>query len=381
MSNNVIKIMFTGDFCPVNRIEELALKQNYDAILNDVNTVLYSNDLLVVDLECPLTTTDEARAKSGPHQKADPQCINILQHAGVGLVTMANNHIMDYGSPGVADTLNACRSGHIATVGIGKSPAEAAQPYIFKKANKSIAILNYADDEFIVSPDGRYRCNPINLVSAYYDIKRARNSNNYVIVVIHGGNEFYELPSPRIRRLYRYLIDLGADAVVAHHTHVYSGYEVYNAKPIFYGLGNFIYDWPGERDTSWNKGYLVRLIFSDKLEFELVAIKQNNELPGIFLLNKYELEQFEAHISYLNTIISDDAQLEKMFLDYVESVTPMYNSFIEPYFGDLISALRNRGFFPRLMSRRKRLLLLNIIRCESHRDVLLQMLERSSKTS
>jgi len=70
--------------------------------------------------------------------------------------------------------------------------------------------------------------------------------------------------------------------------------------------------------------------------------------------------------------------LEERFNGHINSVAPMYDAYIEPYFGAFISSLRNRGLFPKLMSRRKRMLLLNIMRCESHREVLLGMLERST---
>ena len=84
-------------------------------------------------------------------------------------------------------------------------------------------------------------CSQIDPVRLFYDIAAAKKRHDYLIAVIHAGNEFYDLPSPRTKNLYRYLIDNGADAVVAHHTHRFSGYEIYKSKPIFYGLGNFIY--------------------------------------------------------------------------------------------------------------------------------------------
>jgi hypothetical protein len=373
----MIKLLFTGDFCPVNRTEKLVLDNDLGSIFNDFNDVFGDNDLIITDMECPLTTAISSRRKTGPHQKAHPECIKILQHAGVGLAAMANNHIMDYGSPGVIDTLKLFKANGISAVGIGKSGQEAAQPYIFKKNGKSIAILNFADDEFITSPDGTYRCNSLNSINAFYDIRSARESNDFVIVIVHGGNEFYEFPSPRNRKLYRYLIDLGADTVITHHTHALSGYEVYNSKPLFYGLGNFIYDWPGKRNTGWNKGYVVRLMISENIDYKMIPLKQSNEKPGIFHLNKSEMAEFETHIQYLNSVISDDAKLEESFNKYITSVTPMYDAYLEPYFGRFISALRNRGLFPKLMSRRKRMLLLNIIRCESHREVVNAVLERS----
>ncbi len=164
--------------------------------------------------------------------------------------------------------------------------------------------------------------------------------------------------------------------VISHHTHAFSGYEIYKSKPIFYGLGNFIYDWPGKVNSPWNKGYVVRLNIAEKTDFDIIPLKQCNEKPGIFHLNSEETGAFHKKIDRLNLIIADDQQLEAEFRKYCNSVFPMYDAFIEPYFGKYFTALRKRGFFPKLMSKRKRLLLLNITRCESHRDVLLRLLKQ-----
>jgi len=205
----------------------------------------------------------------------------------------------------------------------------------------------------------------------------SREEHDFLIVIAHAGNEFYELPSPRTKRLYRSLVDLGADAVVSHHTHAFSGYETYRSKPIFYGLGNFLYDWPGKRNESWNRGYVVRLSMSDRIGFEIIPLKQCDEKAGVFRLNDQEQEAFLKEVERLNGIIADDRQLEASFQAYCEKVFPMYDAFLEPYFGKGITALRKRGFFPRLLSARKRLLYLNLIRCESHREVLLRLLKKN----
>jgi poly-gamma-glutamate synthesis protein (capsule biosynthesis protein) len=233
-----------------------------------------------------------------------------------------------------------------------------------------------ADNEFLTTPDGSYRCNPIDPVHAFQTITQARQSHDFVVVVVHGGNEFYPLPSPRTKQLYRSLVDMGADAVVSHHTHAFSGYECYRSKPIFYGLGNFLYDWPGKRNQGWNRGYVVRLLLSDQINFDLIPLKQNNEAPGIFHLESAEKELFQNDLERLNGIIADDAQLEAKFVEYCASVFPMYDAFLEPYFGKYITAMRKRGWFPKFLSRRKRLLYLNLVRCESHREVLLRLLKK-----
>lgn len=374
MTTDPIKILITGDFCPHNRIEELALQGDFNAIFNGFIDVFKGNDLNITDLECPLTNSASARLKTGPHQKAHPDCIKILKYADINLAAMSNNHMMDYGTEGAIDTLKRCTENNIATVGIGKTRYDAGKPFSIKIKNKVIAVLNFADHEFLSSPDGTFNCNPLNSVQCFYDIESAKRNHDYIIAIIHAGNEFYELPSPRTKQLYRFLIDIGADLVISHHTHAFSGFEVYNSKPIFYGLGNFIYDSPEKTNTRWNKGYVVRLKISDKTEFEIVPLKQCDGAPGVFHLNAAETEAFNTEINRLNLIIKDDQLLESEFQKYCEKVLPMYDAFIEPHFGKYITALRKRGFFPKLMSRKKRLLLLNLTRCESHRDVLIRML-------
>ncbi len=376
INTDPIKILLTGDFCPHNRIEKLALKEDFGAIFNDFIDVFQGNDLNITDLECPLTTSETARPKTGPHQKAHPDCINILKYAGINLAAMANNHIMDYDNNGIQDTIDLCKRAEINTVGVGQSLEAASKPFSANIKGKRFAILNYADNEFLSTPDGSFTCNPLDQVRLFYDIKNARQTNDFLIIIVHAGNEFFELPSPRTKRLYRYIADLGADVVIAHHTHAWSGYEIYDSKPIFYGLGNFIYDWPGKLNSRWNQGYVVRLKVSDRTDFEIIPIKQCNEIPGVFHLNSEEIGGFLNEMDRLNKIIADDDHLETEFQKYCKSVQPMYEAFIEPNFGKKIASLRKRGLFPKLMSKRKRLLLLNITRCESHRDVLQRMLKQ-----
>lgn len=373
-----IRILLTGDFCPINRIGEMAVSKKIDAIFNNFISEFIGNDLNIVDLECPLTLSESIRPKTGPHQKALPDCVNILSFAGVNLVAMANNHILDYDAEGALDTIRLCRKNGISTVGIGESPEEAAKPFTREIKGKTITVINCADNEFLTSTDGMVTCNPVDPLHLFYDITEARINSDLLIVIVHAGNEFYELPSPRTKKLYRYMVDLGADVVVSHHTHAYSGYEIYKSKPIFFGLGNFLYDWPGKRDYEWNHGYVVRLKFLENTDFEIVPLKQCNDIPGIFHLDKKERSLFFEKIEGYNKIISDGKKLESHFEEYCQSVYPMYDAFIEPGFGRYIAALRKRGLFPRLMSWRKRLLLLNLIRCESHRDVLLRMLKQQS---
>jgi poly-gamma-glutamate capsule biosynthesis protein CapA/YwtB (metallophosphatase superfamily) len=352
----------------------LALKDDFQYVYNDFIEVFKGNDLNITNLECPLTLLEKGISKTGPHQKANPKCIELLKYADIKLVALANNHIMDYGSSGAQQTIELCHQKGIQTFGAGKDAESARSPFIASFKGRRIAFINVADNEFLTASDGPFQANPVNPVITYNDISNTRKESDLVIVITHGGNEFFHLPSPRIKELYRFFIDAGADAVIAHHTHCLSGYEIYKDKPVFYGLGNFIYDWPGKSNTDWNMGYVVRLHISDKISFEIIPFKQGNEVPGVFHLNGKEENQFREILATRNQIIDDDSKLALAFHQYVEKVIPMYDSFIEPYFGRMPNALRRRGLLPNLMGRKKRLLLLNLARCEAHREVIVNML-------
>lgn len=381
MKTTPINILITGDFAPINRVEKLCLKGDIDSVFNDFIEVFHNNHLNIVDLECPLTHAKTTRPKTGPYQKAHPITIEALKYAEVKLVAMANNHIMDYDNQGVKDTLDLCTQNGIDTVGIGSSTKEASTPFSFELQGIKIAILNYADNEFLSTPDGTYNCNAIDPINGHYDISKAKEKHDYVIVIVHAGNEFYRLPSPRTKKLYRYLVDQGADAIVSHHTHVFSGYEIYKEKPIFYGLGNFVYDWPGKTCSDWNRGYVVKFSISEKLDFEIIPLKQGNERPGVFKLSNNEKDIFNADIQILNAIIANDEELDSEFIKYCQSVFPMYDAFIEPNYGRCIVGLQKRALLPKLLSKQKRLFHLNLSRCESHRDVMLRLLKKYEKAN
>ena len=86
--------------------------------------------------------------------------------------------------------------------------------------------------------------NPLLPIQQFYKIQEAKENADYVLVIVHGGIEHYQLPTSRMIETYRFFIDAGADAVVNHHQHCYSGYERYKSKPIIYGLGNLLFDNP-----------------------------------------------------------------------------------------------------------------------------------------
>ena len=142
--------------------------------------------------------------------------------------------------------------------------------FVILKKSKTIAFINCCENEWSTTFGVKPGCNPLNEVNIYYQIQEAKADADFVILIIHGGHVTYELPSLRINKLYRWFIDLGVDAVISHHTHCYSGSEVYNNKPIVYSIGNFIFD-SKIRDASWIYGdFAVLSLSADRVKIELL---------------------------------------------------------------------------------------------------------------
>jgi hypothetical protein len=375
-----VKIVVTGDtHLGGGRVRGLAQNQDADGLFGNFLPLIKRSDIAITNLESPIIDGGTPILKTGPNLKSGPDTLQVLNKAGFNLVTLANNHIMDYGSEGLSSTMEACKKAGIETVGAGKSLEEAAMPRVVEIQGVRISVINIAENEFGTTHNHSPGGNPLNPVKNYYAIREAKKNADIVIVIVHGGHEHYELPSPRMKETYRFFVDAGADAVIGHHTHCYSGYELYKGAPIFYSLGNFLFDMEGEckGETSWNTGFLVELEITDgKIDFEIQPYVQNGFEAGLRAMAPEEKVNFDKYLERLNGIISDDNELAMRFENYSESVNRMYNAYIEPHSIRILHALRNRNLFPSFLSRRKKRLLVNLARCEAHRDILIKTLEQ-----
>jgi poly-gamma-glutamate synthesis protein (capsule biosynthesis protein) len=368
----MIKVGFTGDFCPWLRVENQFKTGEWKTMFDTVLPFFEANDLNVLDLECPLTTNTNDITKTGPHIKAHPDTAVLLNHLHCDLVATANNHFKDYGWEGMRETYQALAKNNISWLGSGANFKEASKTFFWKKDGHHIAFINITENEWTTTFDENPGCNPIDLTNVFYQIQKAKEVADFVVVIAHGGHEHYELPSPRMKKGYRFFVDAGANAVIGHHTHIISGYEVYNEAPIFYSLGNFCFDWQGLRNMPWNKGMLVRLDFEKKkpIHFELDFVIHNNDKAGVFLVAQAEKETLLTHLEKLNTIIANDELLTQAFVKYATTWKPTMNTWIQPYKG-IMASLYKKGLMPSIITQKKKLLYTNLIRCEAHRDILL----------
>ena len=374
-----MKILIAGDFCPQYRVAEKFERGDYESVLGEVKDVLSAADYSIVNFECPVTRGGEKPIeKYGPNLQCSESGMEAVKWAGFDCVTLANNHFLDYGKEGVENTLIACKKLGLDTIGGGVNLHEASKILYKEIDGKVLAVINCCEHEFSIATDDTAGSNPLNPIQQYYAIKEAKTKSDYVLVIVHGGHEHYQLPSPRMQETYRFFVDVGADAVVNHHQHCYSGYEIYNGKPIFYGLGNFCFDWNGKQDSMWNEGYMVAIGFNNQnVDLCIHPYKQCSKEVNINMLST---NAFEHNLSKFNNIIKDTKLLTEEAEEYYNNNLYDINLMLEPITNRYIRALQNRHLFPAYYFGKKHILrFYNFLLCEAHKDKISYFLEYKYK--
>ena len=371
-----MKIVIAGDYCPKDRVAELIDSNRYENIFSDVTEIIAQADFRILNFECPIVN-GECRPieKNGPCLKTTKNSLKPIVDAGFNVVTLANNHFYDFGDKGITDTIDELDKLNIAHVGGGKNLNISSEILFLQKGGKKLAIINCCEHEFSLATENTAGCNPLNPINEWYAIQKARNTADYVIVIVHGGHEMCQLPSLRMKETYHFFIDSGADAVINHHQHCYSGFEKYKGKPIFYGLGNFCFDWDGKRNSIWNYGFLVLLSFDEKkISFETIQYSQCDEKPVVRLLE--DRKEFDKDILSLNIIIQDTELLKQQHEKWMDQREGNYSISLEPYSNRFFRFACRKGFLPHFFNKKRAIELLNYVSCESHRDCMINMFSK-----
>lgn len=318
------------------------------------------------------------RIKTGPHLKADKNStLQVLKSLEIDVVTLANNHVLDYDEQGVGDTLEFCKENDIKTVGAGMNLKEASQTLYLDTKEGKIAIMNFAENEWASATDDSAGAHPMDIIDNAKAINDARDKADFVFVIVHGGHEYYNLPSPRMQKQYRFYVDNGADAIVGHHTHCIGGYEIYNNVPIIYSLGNFIFTLPSKKDV-WYEGLLCKLNIEKDMpiKFEIHPVKQQKKSFQTALLKNSEKDFVFEKIQELNNSIAQEGQLLKKWKEFVREKAKQYLNSFSPiqlfgsrYLTYFVKKIKTDSWF---MNKKHYALINNLVRCEAHKDLTIE---------
>lgn len=363
-----------GDLCPTGQMASLIFSaENF--LDRQLNIEFASASLVAVNLESPITYANQKAAKSGPSLRGDPKVLQRIQDLGINTVFLANNHIMDYGIQGLEDTLCTCKQYGIRTLGAGNNLDQAREPLTQEIDGVRLAIINVGEVEFGAARSDYPGYHGFDVIECVRLIKQARSTHDIVLVSFHGGLEYFPLPRPGLRETCRFLIEQGASAIVCHHTHVSTAYEIYEGRPIFYGVGNFIFD-NDCRSSDWEIGFLVKFFVDTHnktiAKFEILPYQQSISVGGVRLLSGEALTTFNQKIGKLNEILIDSKRYLATWADCCKKKELEYIAIMYfPFFHWPISLLVRLPFMRQIVfPHTRRLIRLNLIRCESHYEVL-----------
>ncbi|WP_298432165.1 CapA family protein [Geobacter sp.] len=257
-----IVITCVGDIMLAGSATTTLARRGYDYPFSKTARELRRGDIAMGNLEAPLTLRGREYRDKTYRFRASPAAAAALKRAGFSVLTLANNHMMDYGDEGLRDTLATLFRHGIAHTGAGGSLAEARREAVVEVRGKRVAFLAYSltfPAEFYAGAD-RAGTAPGYASLVREDIGRVKAEADYVVVAFHWGAERAEFPKRYQTETARLAIDAGADAVIGHHPHVLQGIEFYRGKPILYSLGNFAF---GSRSTAADRSVMARLTLSD----------------------------------------------------------------------------------------------------------------------
>lgn len=367
-----MKLLITGDF--------FIAAPNSVLVDDSIKELFASNDYRIVNYEGPVAADHykDLPLKSGPRLMQPSENINMLKGLGVDAITLANNHIFDQGLDGYYKTTTSLNGFKLLGVGNWE---EAYRLITIEKNGLKIGVLNFCENQFGVLTDewsqnkDAIGCAWVNHPKVNQLIVKSVKEVDYLVAIVHAGLEMIDVPLPEWRDRYREMVDLGCDAVIAHHPHIIQGYEIYNDKPICYSLGNFCFSGGVKQNTAdWNVGAIAVLDFGtngisltmsgcQKVDGRLKLVEHGMWQQKIEQLCRYLNEDY--YMGRVNDIC------QKMMRDYWELFA------MGGLFAPEALSLKNLARLP--LHKYNHVHLLNNFQCESHRWCVCRAL-RNEKT-
>ena len=362
------------------------LTSKKDFIDDSLKDIVVNSDIAICNFEAPIETKDmKAIKKAGPHVFQSKKSIEYLKDVGFDIVTLANNHIYDYGQKSLENTIDKLKKNHIDFVGAGVDFEEAYQTKIIEKNGIKIGLLACAENEFGCLYEEQNRGGYAWLFHHLIEdnIRKLKKEVDSIVLIAHAGVENIDFPIKEWRDRYKRLCDVGVDVIVGHHPHVPQGYEKYNSSIIFYSLGNFYFDTVGFQDKNDDS-------YSVVLEFEKYGLKDfeiiyHKKIDGQTCMVSKEDVSFD--IEYLNLLLkkgyrklNNQVSLElfsKYYYSYYENALGVFPKNVTIL--QTIKFIIIKLFFRNKNQDNKNLMLLHNIRIDSHRFIVQRALSLISE--
>ena len=341
----MVKLFFCGDI-----VYKKQTSQN--VIDKELSELIREHDIKCCNFEAPAVLPEQnfkRVSKIGPSHNQTKESVELIKNTGFNLISIANNHIMDYGKQGLESTINLFKPNPV--IGAGVSKQEAYNTYIYEKENIRISFLSVAENGFGACLE-KNDCGYAWMLDESVEkiIKAEKEKSDYVVVNCHAGAEMFSYPLPEIRKLYKKFIDCGADIIIGHHPHVIQGYEEYKKGIIFYSLGNFIFD--GNKPEQCRTSYAVSIKIKNKKEYiyDIIPCLYNKEkvVKHTEACKEliYQYSQMLKKEEY-NNLINEfcEKMYKNVYTEYYNSVSGIYKKSIKGKIKSSIEILLGKNKF------------------------------------
>lgn len=235
-------LLFLGDLCPAGIVEDVLLNQSSEEVFGQLLDEIASADLTFFNLEAPLTSESTPAIKAGPCLRAGPEVAKELSQAGLDVACLANNHIMDFGLPGLRSTLDALKRESIIAVGAGLSSEEACvHEVVDAGVSARVGLINSAEAEEAAASEITGGACDHCLHDKLSKPPGRKVKVDTLVAILHGGKEYSIFPPPHTYKLYNQALE-HSQLVIGHHPHVPQGISISNQGLIAYSLGNLLFD-------------------------------------------------------------------------------------------------------------------------------------------
>lgn len=373
-----MKIIIGGDLVPTKNNEKIfSSGKLVNSLDKKITNIWFDSDYRVFNLECVLGEENELKpiSKNGPNLIAPSSVIKGIIELKPSLLCLANNHIMDFGNKGLDSTLNILKVNHMNYTGIINNIKEEILSPIFEEDSLRVGLYNLCENEFSVATRNNRGANCWHLNKNLNEIKSLKEKVDHLIVIFHGGKEFYRYPSPSQQELAHLIIDSGADFLVYQHTHCIGCEEIYKGRTIVYGQGNFIFQ--GGKDEYWNSELLIQL---DITKEKIIVKYHPIEVCDNFI--KYSNNENILNDFYYRTEkIKDNHFIENEYNKY--SINFLYNYLYNlhgmSFFNRVMHKLKFKKYFIKKYNLKTLLAIENIVECEAHRELLINGIKELKK--
>ena len=369
-------IMIFGDICPDNDYRALFDSGQYGPFDNEIVCDINNSSFVIGNLECPATENRIPIVKCGPTLRAEPKDIELLSRLGFSILSLANNHILDYGILSAEETIQKCESCGIMTVGAGRNMEQASESLIVDADGKKVGILSFAEAEFNLATETAPGANHFDPYTSYDDVSSLKKQTDFIIILYHGGIEHYQYPSPLLQKKCRGFIKAGANLVLCQHSHCIGTEEKYENGTILYGQGNSVFGYR-EGNKTWNEGIVVKVdLSSQEISYKLLEADKN----GIHYAEDDKSTERIVQLKKESVVVKDSAEIKFRWMKYCASQAPLDMPLLygrNRVYIKLNRILRNK-LIDHIYSRKKQRITMNLLRCESHHEVIQTILENKT---